>query len=144
MTKIRKYVYAAVLAFSAINFSPSLAAAQDEGGSFSLPHEVQWQNVAVPAGDYKFSLEQMGPTEVLTIRKVSGTPVSFMLVVNDADELADASGPASLILKEDSGKSYVSSMKLPQFDLILRFTAPQGAVKEVAAMHPVSIQSSGR
>jgi len=144
MTKIRKYIYAAVLALGALNFSPSVALAQDEGGSFSLPHEVHWQNVVAPAGDYRFSLEQMGPSEVLTVRKVSGTPVSFMLIANDANELVTASGPASLVLEGSSGKSYVSAMKLPQFDLILRFKTPQSAAKEIAAMHPVSIQSPAR
>src|ERR1022692_4564241 len=56
MKSIRKFVYAAVLVFSALNFAPSLASAQDEGGTFRLPHEVSWQNVMVPAGDYRFSL----------------------------------------------------------------------------------------
>jgi hypothetical protein len=36
---IRNCAYAAVLTISALSFSPSLAA-QDEGGSFKLSHEV--------------------------------------------------------------------------------------------------------
>ena len=61
MKSIRKFAYAAVLTLSALNFAPSLASAQDEGGKFTLPHEVLWQNAVVPAGEYRFSLQPMGP-----------------------------------------------------------------------------------
>jgi len=61
MKSIRKFAYAAVFTLSVLSFAPSLASAQDEGGSFTLTHEVLWQNAVVPAGDYKFSLQSMGP-----------------------------------------------------------------------------------
>ena len=54
MKSIRKFVYAAVLILSALNFSPSLASAQDAAGTFTLTHEVRWQNAMVPAGKYRF------------------------------------------------------------------------------------------
>lgn len=42
MKSIRKLAYAAVLTVSALNFAPSLASAQDEGGRFTLAHNVHW------------------------------------------------------------------------------------------------------
>jgi hypothetical protein len=143
MTTIRNYVYAAVLVVSALNFAPSLVSAQDQGGRFTLSHEVSWQDVKVPAGEYTFTLDPMGPAEVLKLHKVSGTPASFILVVNDADS-ASLSGPASLLIEGNAGKAYVSSMKLPQFDLILHFTAPRSSTKVLAQMHVASIVSSAR
>jgi hypothetical protein len=143
MTTIRNYMYAAVLVFSALNFAPSPASAQDEGGRFTLPHEVSWQNVEVPAGEYTFTLDPMGPAEVLKLHKISGTPASFILVVNDADSAA-LSGPASLLIEGNMGETYVNSMKLPQFDLILHFTAPRSSAKVLAQMHAATIVSSTR
>ena len=81
---IRKCIYAAVLVLSALNFAPSLASAQDESGRFTLPHQVRWQNAIVPAGDYSFTLQSVGSSEMLTLRKISGAPASYMLMANDA------------------------------------------------------------
>jgi|SRR5271156_496173 len=145
MKSIRKFAYAAVLILSALSFAPSLASAQDEGGTFTLPHEVHWQNAIVPAGDYKFTLQPRGPSEMLNLRKISGAPASFMLVVNDiAAAAAQDSAPASLVINSTLGASYVSSMTLPQFEVTLHFTAPANPAKEVAEIHTLAAASSAR
>jgi hypothetical protein len=128
MKSIRKYTYAVVLTLSALNFAPNLASAQDEVGSFTLPHEVLWQNAEVPAGDYRFTLQAMGPTEMLTLTKISGAPASFMLMVNDTET-------ARLVIHSKSGSSYVSSMTLPLFEITLHFAAPKNYDKEIAQAH---------
>jgi len=63
MKSIRRFVYAALLVLSALNFAPSLASAQDAAGTFTLTHEVHWQSTIVPAGKYRFSTETRGPWE---------------------------------------------------------------------------------
>lgn len=138
-----KFAYAAVLTLSALNFAPSLASAQDEGGKFTLPHEVQWQNVVVPAGDYRFSLQPMGPSEMLTLTKISGKPASFMLYARDIAAEAD-SETARLVIESKFGKSYVSAMDLPQFEVTLHFAAPANSGKEVAEIRTASAASSAR
>jgi len=143
MKSIRKFAYAAVLTLSALNFTPSLAFAQDEGGKFTLPHEVRWQNVVVPAGDYRFSLQPMGPSEMLTITKVSGKPASFMLYARDIDTNTDSETPR-LVIESKFGKSYVSAMDLPQFEVTLHFAAPANSGKEMAEMRTPSAASSAR
>jgi len=142
MKSIRKFAYAAVLTWSALNFAPSLASAQDEGGTFTLPHEVHWQNAIVPAGDYKFTLQPMGPSEILTLRKISGARASFMLVVETA--AAHDSAPARLIINSKLGESYVSAMNLPMFEVTLHFAAPTNPAKEIADVHTLSAASSAR
>ncbi|MFZ1053903.1 MAG: hypothetical protein WBP65_20325 [Candidatus Sulfotelmatobacter sp.] len=143
MKSIRKFVYAVVLTLSALNFAPILASAQDEAGTFTLPHEVLWQNATVPAGDYRFTLQPVGPSEMLTLRKLSGTPESFMLMVNDTD-VADSSKTASLVINSKFGERYVSAMNLPQFEVTLHFAAPANSGKEVAEMHTASAASSAQ
>ena len=143
MKSICKFTYAAALIFSALNFSPSLASAQDDGGTFKLPHEVTWQNVVVPAGDYRFTLQPRGPSEILTITKTTGKPAAFMLFANDI-EAGVGSETARLVIESKSGKSYVSAMHLPQFEVTLHFAAPANSGKEVAEMPTALAASSAR
>ncbi len=128
MKSIRKVVYASVLALSSFTFMSVLASAQDVRGGFTLPHNVRWQNVEVPAGEYKFSVELRGPSEMLTLSKVSGEGSGFMILVNDVDSVAPASVAASengkLTLVSQSGERYVSSMELPAIGVTLHFAVP--------------------
>jgi hypothetical protein len=138
MKSIRKLTYAAVLTLSALNFVPSLASAQDEGGSFTLAHDVHWQNVVVPAGDYRFTLQPRGPLEMLTLTKLSGKAASFMLFAN-VTEAAARSKAGRLVIQSEFGESYVSAMDLPQFEVTLHFAAPANSGKEVAELHTASV-----
>ena len=140
MKGIRKYVYASVLTLSALNFAPTLATAQDEGGSFTLPHEVRWQSATVPAGDYRFTVQAVGPSELLKLRKISGAPASFMLMVNDAN-VQTSSEAARLEIKSEAGIRYVSSMSLPDFELTLHFAVPRSA-GDMAEMPTTTIAGS--
>jgi hypothetical protein len=65
MKTIRRFAYAVVLTLSALNFAPSLASAQEAAGTFTLAHEVHWQNAVVPAGEYRFTIGVDGPAEML-------------------------------------------------------------------------------
>jgi hypothetical protein len=144
MKSIRKFAYAAVLTLTALNLAPSLASAQDEGGRFTLPHEVNWQNAVVPAGDYRFSLQPMGPSEMLTLTRTSGKPASFMLYAKDVDVDTGSETARLVIQKSKSGTSYVSAMDLPQFEVTLHFAAPANSGKEVAEMRTASAATSAR
>jgi hypothetical protein len=143
MKSIRKFAYAAVLTLSAMNFAPSLASAQDGGGTFKLPHEVHWQNAVVPAGDYRFSIQARGPAEMLTLTKTTGKPASFILFARDIDA-APASETARLEILSKFGTSYVSAMDLPQFEVTLHFATPANSGKEVAEMRTAAAASSAR
>jgi hypothetical protein len=137
MKSIRQFAYAAVLTLSVLNFAPSLASAQDEGGSFTLAHNVQWQNVVVPAGDYRFTLQPKGPLEMLTLTKITGRPASFMLIAK-VSEAAPNSKTGRLVILSTFGDPYVSAMDLPQFEVTLQFAAPANSGKVLAELHTVS------
>jgi hypothetical protein len=142
MKAIRKFAYAALLTISALSFSPATASAQDEGGHFTLPHEVRWQGVVVPAGDYRFSLQSMGPSEMLHLNKITGTPASFLLLVKNTEEFSGSR--ARLIIDSKSGMKYVSALELPEFSVALHFAAPSGSGKILAAMQTASAAGSAR
>jgi hypothetical protein len=123
MSKIRRFAYAALLAFTTLTFIPSPATAQDIAyGRFTLAHDVHWQNTIVPAGEYRFSVEGDGPTSVLTLSKLDGRRVGFLLVAQNTDD--KVAGSSRLVLESTPGGSYVSAMQLPEFGLTLHFTAP--------------------
>jgi hypothetical protein len=122
MRSIGRFVYSLVLALSALTFTPSPASAQEMHGSFTLSHEVRWQNYVVPAGEYRFEVQPKGPSAILLLRRVSGNGAAFLILAN-----AESSKPSDLdrlvVVARPSG-SYVSSMELPEFGETLRFAVP--------------------
>ena len=142
MKSIRKFVYAALLMLSALSFVPNLASAQDAAGTFTLTHEVHWQNRIVPAGKYRFSMGARGPSEMLMLRNVSGSGASFMLIVPDT-EISQPSDLSQIVLVSRSSGSYVSTMQLPESGLTLHFTVPTGT-REMAQSVATSAESAAR
>jgi hypothetical protein len=123
MKSIRRFAYIAALVLGALNLAPSIASAQDAAGTFTLTHAVRWQNAVVPAGTYHFTMGTHGPSDLLTLSKISGGGASFMVLVNDIDA-AMASGPSRLLVVSRPEGRFVSTMQLPEFGLTLHFNVP--------------------
>jgi hypothetical protein len=133
MTSIRKYMYAGLLAFTTLNLMPSMASAQAPvKGTFTLAHDVHWQNAVVPAGEYRFKYEWDGVATVLTLSKISGAPAGFLFLVRDTEE-ARLLGANRLVLASTAEGSFVSAMKLPEFGVTLNFTVPAEGMEKVIA-----------
>jgi len=130
MNVIRKVAYAALLTLSALNFAPSQASAQDEGGRFTLSHEVHWQKAIVPAGKYRFAIETDGPSKLLNLRQLGGTGASFVILVTD---IADSRSTelSRLVIVSRASNSFVQQMQLPEFGMTLVFAVPPES-REVA------------
>ncbi|MFZ1010626.1 MAG: hypothetical protein WAN65_27555 [Candidatus Sulfotelmatobacter sp.] len=142
MKSIRKYVYAAVLTVSALNFAPGLASAQEAAGSFTLDHEVHWQNAVVPAGKYRFTMGTQGPSELLMVHDVSGHGTGFMLLVTDT-EVSHPSDVSRLVVVSRPSGSFVSSLQLPEFGMTLHFAVP-AETHEVAKTVATTTLSAAR
>jgi len=135
MNSIRKFVYASALTLSAFTFAPNLASAQNAVGKFTLTHSVLWQNATIPAGDYKFKVENRGASEMLTLSKVSGPAAGYMLLVNDVTSAKEPSIDRLTVVAR-GGKHYVKEMELPELGMRLNFAVPaadEAAKTEVAA-----------
>jgi len=130
MNSIRRFAYAALLTLSALNFAPSLVSAQDAAGTFTLNHEVRWQNAVVPAGKYRFTVGASGPSELLTLRKVNGSDAGFILLVADTENSQPSDVSQIVVVSRPTG-SFVSAMQLPEFGLTLHFAVPP-ETREVA------------
>jgi hypothetical protein len=83
----------------------------------------------------------MGPSGMLTLIKTTGKRASFMLFANETETLTGFE-VSRLVIQSRFGKSYVSAMDLPQFEVTLHFAAPANSLKEVAEMHNASASSA--
>ena len=122
MKSIRKFAYAAALTLSILAVQPSLAAAEDARGSFTLSHDVRIQKVVLHPGDYTFSVHSMGPSEFLFLRGTNGG-TDAMLLINDVETPA-RNETSRLVLVSKDGQSVATSMALPEYDMTLNFAAP--------------------
>ncbi len=123
MRSIRKFAYAAVLGLSIISIQPTLAAAEDARGVFTLSHKVHWQNHVRRPGDYAFSVKEAGRPSFVMLRGLNGTGTNAVLLVADV-ETPKSDGASKLVLVSRDGQSFVSSMELPGYDMVLNFIVP--------------------
>lgn len=127
MTSIRNFAYATLLAFTALNFAPSPASAQESArGKFTLTHEVHFGSTKVSAGEYEFSFDPDATSRMLSLSKLSGTRAGYLLLV-PSTEAAKPSDLSRLILEATPNGSYVSAMQLPEFGMTLNFNVPSYA-----------------
>ena len=125
MRLICKFAYAALLGISMFTLQPTLAAAEDAHGSFTLTHEVHWQKCVLSPGDYTFSIKSEGPSEFLMLRGINGTGTNAMMLVNDVESPKPDEVRSMLTLVSRNGQSFVSTMALPEYDMTLHFTVPR-------------------
>jgi hypothetical protein len=123
MRSIRKFAYAAALAVTIFCVEPTLVAAEDARGVFTLTHEVHWQKYVLRPGNYAFSIKSVGSAEFLMLRGRDGTGTDAMLMVNDV-ETPKQDEVSQLVLVSREGKSFVSTMELPGYDMSLHFAVP--------------------
>jgi len=131
MNTIRNYVYAAILAVSALNLAPTLASAQEAHGKFTLTHEVHWGNAKLAAGEYAFSFDPESGSRMLSLSKISGERAGYMVLVPETDD-ARPSNANLLVLEATPDGSYVSAMQLPEFGMTLHFAVPRTTERQIA------------
>jgi hypothetical protein len=123
MRSIHNLAYAVVLICSMFSIQPTLAAAEDARGVFTLTHEVHWQNYVLRAGDYSFALSDGARPTFLVLRGLNGTGTDAMLLINDI-EAPQSQQSSKIVLVSRNGNSFVSSMDLPEYDMTLHFAVP--------------------
>jgi hypothetical protein len=143
MKSLRNIAYTIVLSLAALSLAAGSAAAQSARGAFTLPHSVMWQTASVPAGEYEFSLDPKGPSQLMTLRQLDGSRVSFMLLVHNTAP-ALSGNIDRLVLVSREGKSFVQSLELPNYGLTLHFNVPSESTDKELALagdHPEPTRS---
>src|SRR5258708_22337410 len=98
----------AAFASAAVFASAIPASAQDAcQGSFTLTHEVHWQNATLPAGNYTFQMKSVASPSRILLKGPNGYQFSHTLV---ADE--KPSEQSMLIIDNRGNPSTVSDLSL--------------------------------
>jgi hypothetical protein len=116
----------AAMGLVAIGISVSPAAAQFlsmsiDTGTFTLPYEVRWQSVTLPAGDYKFSLNSASLPAAITLRGPKGAATIFATSV-DPKKNGEKS---QLTIQHKLGNDYVQELYLANLGLHVNYSTPK-------------------
>jgi hypothetical protein len=128
MLVIASFALAAVFA-SAI---PAAAQAAFQG-SFTLTHEVRWQNATLPAGNYTFEIGSLSLPACIKIKGPNGYQFVTALVVDQK-----VSEQSMLIVENHGNRSDVSELRLSAIDRSLRYAVPKAPKDVVLAQGPVT------
>ena len=143
MKSIRNFVYAAVLTFSALNFAPSLASAQEEGGSFTLAHEVHLAKCGGAGGRVPILPSTHGTfRNAHPNQNLPANQRRSCCYAKDTDARIQFRASTARNPGRSSERAFVSAMDLPQFEVTLHFAVPANSGKEVAEMHTASAASA--
>jgi hypothetical protein len=124
----------ATFALAAVCASATPAAAQAAcKGSFTLSHEVRWQNATLPAGDYTFEMKSVTSPSLITIKGPNGYQFVTALV---ADEKAFEQ--SMLIIEHRGNASVVSELRLSSIGRSLRYAVPKAPKDVELAQGPVT------
>lgn len=119
----------AVVCASAVPASAQLACK----GSFTLPHEVRWQDATLPAGAYTFEMQSVASPSRITLKGPNGYRYITALVANETNN-----DQSMLIIENRDGRSTVAELHLPAIGRTLRYTVPKAPKETEVAQGPVT------
>jgi hypothetical protein len=116
----------AISALAAVCANATPATAQNiVQGGFTLSHQVRWQNVTLPAGDYTFEMKSFNAQPMIIVNGPNGRSFIPSLVANEKN--CDRS---MLIVETRGSVSAVTELRLSAIGRTLRYAAPK-APKDV-------------
>jgi hypothetical protein len=127
MLVIAAFVLAAVCA-SAVPASAQLVCK----GSFTLSHEVRWQNATLPPGDYTFEMRSLASPSQITLKGPNGYQVVTAMVANET-----ASDQSMLIIEHRGSTSTIAELRLPSIGRSFRYAVPKAPKEVEVAQGPV-------
>jgi len=135
MTSVRNRMpVIAALALTAVCTSATPATAQGVyNGSFTLPHEVRWQNATLPAGDYTFEMKSLEASSLIRLNGPKGSQFIPALV---ADE--KVSEQSMLVIETRGSISAVTELRLSGIGRTLRYAVPKAPKDVELAQGPVT------
>jgi hypothetical protein len=83
-------------------------------GKFTLPYTVRWGNIVVPAGDYRFGFEDVGPHAFVVIEDAKNRRFLGMVT---ATSVGDVRSENALLIADEGGHLVVRSLCLGELGL---------------------------
>jgi hypothetical protein len=127
-----------LVAVSGMSLFPAPLLAQDASGKFTLPREVRWGAVTLPAGPYSYSVERH-TAETVLLRSSTGGP--SVIVMASSVSTVDAPETSRLVLQQQGGEWFVAAMVLSGDGEELHFTPPPNRTEAAqdAHLHPAKL-----
>jgi len=123
--------------FAVCTFSAPTPAQSRISGSFTLPHDVRWQSITLPAGDYTFSQPSVARSSPMTVTGPNGSVFELAAVISERRE----DKPSVLVLQRFGGTYFVREMYLDKIGVRLEYWTPKLPKNEkVLARGPVSTE----
>jgi hypothetical protein len=114
-----------VLAAFAVALLPQRASAQEVvTGTFTLPVEAHWGTTMLPAGNYRFSANDLSPTTLVRVSNEANPSASYFVLAKGWDQMPSGSGKSKLLLGSKDGEAYVKELQLGSAGTTLYFGAP--------------------
>jgi hypothetical protein len=101
--------------------SANSATAQAFKGTFTLPEETRWNNVALPAGDYSFVLQ----SSAMPARISLDGPNGGAFILTSASDRKDSGQSSVMTIEHRGGACFVTDIYLADLGLHLRYKAPK-------------------
>jgi hypothetical protein len=133
MKSLRNRILAiAVLGLATFAANAIPAAAQTSfQGSFTLPIDVRWQNVTLPAGNYTFVMKSASAPSQIQLRGAKGA----FILANTAST-NEPGGRSVLIIEHRGGSRFVRELYLAPIGMRLRYSVPKLPKSEQLAKGP--------
>jgi hypothetical protein len=123
--------------FAVSAFAGSTPAQNRVSGSFTLSHEVRWQNANLPAGDYTFSLASTSRMSPMIVTGPNGSIFELASVISERH----ANKQSVLVLERFAGTSFVREMYLDGIGVQLDYNVPKIPKNEkLLAQGPVTTE----
>jgi hypothetical protein len=135
MTSLRnRMLVITAFALAAVCASATPATAQGiYKGSFTLPHEVRWQNATLPAGDYTFEMKSLEASSLIRLNGPKGSQFIPALVANEK-----ASEQSMLVIETRGSVDAVTELRLSGIGRSLRYATPKAPKDVELAQDPVT------
>lgn len=133
--KAAGFMLSAVIAFGIIA-AANLNAAPAQG-RFNLPFDVQWGNLALPSGDYTFSLNHLTSTGTIVVYR-GAKAVGFVHPEILENMQNQGKAPVLLCIRHD-GKVTVRALRLPNVGTLVFPVSRELAV--LVAQQPQSVEN---
>lgn len=121
-----RFVFAKTLFLGlfALGISPAAAHAQEASGKFTLPSTTHWGQSVLAAGDYSYSVDNVGPGALVLVRRSDGK--DGFLVVANSYSASIAPESDHIAMENRDGELFVSSLALRSVG-ILNFVIPRNS-----------------
>lgn len=117
-----------IVTLTACAFATAASAQSSFTGKFTLPYEVHWGTVMLPAGDY--SITMASPTAPAEVWSANGKTKMFTVIPIAADS---QKGAASIFITVRGNERRVQSLNLPQLGQSLTYEPLSRSEREALA-----------